>query len=47
MTALYEIKKQFNHVLTKEVLYKVKVIYPSGGVVYLVLNEEQLKNYMK
>jgi len=38
----YEIEYFFNHYYTNEKIYRVKIIYQNGGVVYQVLNEEQL-----
>lgn len=41
----YEIEYSFNHIDTKEILYRVKVTYLNGGVCYQVLTEEQLSLY--
>ncbi len=38
----YEVESSFRHVHSKETLYRVKVIYSSGGVCYMVSNKEEL-----
>jgi hypothetical protein len=40
----YEVEESFIHFDTQEVMYRVKIIYDSGGIRYTVLNEDQLKN---
>lgn len=40
----YEVQESFNHYHTKELLFRVKVIYESGGIDYTVMNSEELKS---
>jgi hypothetical protein len=41
----YEIENSFIHYDTKVEMYRVKVTFPSGGICYQVLTEEQLIIY--
>jgi hypothetical protein len=43
----YKVESSFIHYDTKEKMFRVKVIYNSGGVSYHVMNEEQLNRILK
>ena len=42
----YTIERTFKHFDTSEEMHRVKVIYSSGGISYLVLNNEELEKYI-
>ncbi len=41
----YIVEKSFNHFHTKELMYRIKRIYPSGGLDFIVWTDEFLKKF--
>ncbi|WP_180953436.1 hypothetical protein [Bacillus sp. T33-2] len=41
----YEVERSFVHFHTKEKLSRVKVTFSSGGIIYQVMNQNQLNSY--
>lgn len=43
----YIVEESFNHFDTKELMYRIKRIYPSGGLDFIVWTDEFLKRFEK
>ena len=43
----YIIEKSFNHVYTKELMYRIKRVFPSGGLDFIVWTDEFLSKFIK
>lgn len=41
----YIVEESFNHVYTNELMYRIKRIYPSGGLDFIVWTDEFLKRF--
>lgn len=43
MVVTYKFENEFRHILSKTIMYRIKRVFPNGGLDYIVCTKEELE----